>query len=223
MSGRGSTGQKISSTTTWAASSFLRYSHSSRTSGLSSMRTARWTVLNVRTSEESGNEFMLYHYRCILSTNPCCVRARFRVTIGLPISDLSHRLGQPAMASICKPRTFFEHPVRFFRWKPIFLGLFESGIWREQGFGRGERDAAIGPPGDRDNPQRLLTIRDGGFIGTPTPSSLYGPSLDARSRGRRRNRNRFAFKPSSRLIPRIIFRVSLSQVVFSDPSRACGS
>jgi hypothetical protein len=37
MSGRGLTGQKISSITTWTASSFPRYSHSSRTLGLSSI------------------------------------------------------------------------------------------------------------------------------------------------------------------------------------------
>ena len=44
---------------------------------------AQWTLLSVRTSEESGNEFRLYHYCCILSTNPCCVRARFRLAIGI--------------------------------------------------------------------------------------------------------------------------------------------
>ena len=44
---------------------------------------ARWTLLNVRTSKESRNEFLLYHYRCILSTNPCCVRTRFRLAIGI--------------------------------------------------------------------------------------------------------------------------------------------
>jgi len=83
MSGRGSTGQKTSSITTWIVSSFLRYSRSSRTLGLSSMRTARWIVPNARISEESGNELMLYHYRCILSTNACRVRTRSRVTIGI--------------------------------------------------------------------------------------------------------------------------------------------
>ena len=83
MSGRGSTGQKTSSITIWTASSFPRYSHSSRILGSSSIRAAQWTVLSVRTSEESGNEFMLYHYRCILSTNACRVRTRFRVTIGI--------------------------------------------------------------------------------------------------------------------------------------------
>jgi hypothetical protein len=81
MSGRGSTGRRISSPTTWAASSFPRYSHSSRR--LSVRRAmARW-ILNVRTSEESEEEFTLYHYRCILSTNPCCTRIRFRQVIGI--------------------------------------------------------------------------------------------------------------------------------------------
>lgn len=61
-------------------------------------------------------------------------------------------------------------------------------------------DEPAGPPGC-DNPQRLPTIRDAGLIGTPD-------AIVTRSRGRRRNRNRFVFKPSSRLIPRTILRVS---------------
>ena len=47
---------------------------------------------------------------------------------GLPISDLSHRLGQPAMTPICEPQPFFEHLTPFFRWIPIPLGLFERNL-----------------------------------------------------------------------------------------------
>jgi len=39
---------------------------------------AQRTLLSVRISEESRIEVMLYHYRRILSANPCCVRTRFR-------------------------------------------------------------------------------------------------------------------------------------------------
>lgn len=85
MSGRGSTEQRTSSTTTWAVSSFPRFSRSSRRLGFSSIQrgVAQWTLLSAHTSEEGGNEFMLYHYCCILSTNPCCVWTRFRLTIGI--------------------------------------------------------------------------------------------------------------------------------------------
>jgi hypothetical protein len=61
-------------------------------------------------------------------------------------------------------------------------------------------DEPAGRP-ECDNPQRLLTIRDGGLIGTPD-------AIVTHSRGRRRNRNGFVFKPSSPLIPRTILRVS---------------
>ena len=76
-SGRGLTGQRISSVTTWAVLLFLQYSPSSRSSSMQGGM-ARRILHSVRTSEESRNELMLYHYCCILSANPCCVRTRFR-------------------------------------------------------------------------------------------------------------------------------------------------
>ena len=64
-------------------------------------------------------------------------------------------------------KRFFSVQSGFFRWKPIFLGLFErnlerAGIWREVERWMGQLSTQ-----DCDNPQRLLIIRDGGLIGTP--------------------------------------------------------
>ena len=119
-------------------------------------------------------------------------------------------------------KRFFSIQSGFFRWKPIFLGLFErnlerAGIWRW-------RDGWASCP-----PRIVTTLNAFSLSATAdssahqTPSPLYGPSLDARSRGRRRNRSRFAFKPSDCLIPRIISRVSLATGLPSQTRPVCGS
>ena len=105
------------------------------------------------------------------------------------------------MAAIYEPQAFFNIQSVFFRWRPIFLGLFEQNLERVGILREAERWMSQLVHRDCDNPQRLPTIRDGGLIGTPD-------AIVTRSRGRRRNRNRFVFKPSSHLIPRTIFRVS---------------
>ena len=67
------------------------------------------------------------------------------------------------MTSICKPQTFFSTSNPFISMEVGCLG----GIWRA-GMLRGTREGWDNcPPRDCDNPQRLPTIRDGGFIGTP--------------------------------------------------------
>lgn len=138
---------------------------------------------------------------------------------GLPISDLSHRLEQPAMTSICKPQAFFKHLARFFDGHRCLLGLL-SEIWRLGDLRKEERGQCQLSTRDRDNHPtsshypRRRTHRH--------TSPLYGPSLDPLSRGRRRNRKRFAFKPLSRS-NNLSRKSSLPVGLFPDPSRPCGS
>lgn len=165
MSGRGSTGQRISSIATWVALTSHRYSHSSRTLGLSSMNQVQWILLNVHTSKEGRNEFLLYHYCCIISTNlcvlntlPACDRDCQFLTCH---TDLDNQRWPP---SANHKHFLSTQPVSFDEGR--YLLGYLNGIWEVGGLRKEERGIRPTTAPDRDNTQRLPTIRDGGLTGT---------------------------------------------------------
>lgn len=133
-------------------------------------------------------------------------------------TDLDNRRWPPS----ANHKHFFRIRPVFFDGSRYFLGCLNgirgAGVLREE-----ERDGLTVRPGDCDSPQRLLTIRDGGLIGTPD-AIVTIRTQSRRSFSRSATEQEQVCLQAFQLFDSSLSRKSFrNRSLFSDPTRACGS